>query len=116
MSSISQLIAQYELDREQRGANGSAAGLRLSRVLDSIGWRSASDVPAEEVAGELAPIVGACVHGHRDLATLRRAMAECLRQHAHLLDGSASARAEWEPAAAQIIELYARGGVSAERG
>jgi hypothetical protein len=111
-----QLTNRYELD-EVRGAEGesSATAHRLSRALESIGWRAASDASVDEVASDLALVLAACVEGHRDLAILRRDMAECLRAHAHHLDGSAPAREEWEPAAARIIELYAAGDDLTER-
>jgi hypothetical protein len=107
MPSFNQLVARYELD-EVGGAEGnaSAAAHRLARALDVIGWRAASDTPSEEVANDLALIVGACVSGHRDLKTLQGDIAACLWQYAHHLDGSVAPREDWEPAAAQIIDLY----------
>jgi hypothetical protein len=79
----------------------------LTRALEAIGWRAASEEPAEDVAAELALILGESVGGGRDLVRLRRDVADCLRQYAHVLDGSAPAREDWEPAAARIIELFA---------
>ncbi len=107
MPSFNQLAAQYELD-EVGGAEGDAFATehRLARALDAIGWRAASDTPSDEVANYLALIVGACVDGHRDLKTLQGDMAACLWQYADHLDGSVVPREEWEPAAAQIIDLY----------
>jgi hypothetical protein len=107
MPSFKQLAARYELD-EVGGAEGNASATehRLARALDVIGWRAASDTSSEEVANDLALIVGACVNGHRDLETLRGDIAACLWQYAHHLDGSVAPREEWEPAAAQIIDLY----------
>lgn len=81
---------------------------RLSAALAAIGWRAASDEPAESVARELAGIVRAGVRGHRDLARLRREIAECLRRHAHHLDGSSAAPGAWEPAATDVLARYAQ--------
>jgi hypothetical protein len=107
MPSFNQLATRYELD-EVGGAEGSAfaAEDRLARALDRIGWRAASDSPSEEVASSLALIVGACVHGHRNIETLKSDVAACLWQYAHHLDGSVAPREEWEPAAAHVIDLY----------
>ena len=105
------LAARYEAD-QQLSSNGGTSPLavrRLTNAVATIGWRAASDTPAEVVASRLADIIEACVNGHRDWATLLRDVAECLRQHADHLDGSSPSRSEWEPAALQVIELYASG-------
>lgn len=111
MGRLESLIERYELDTRTPTAVGqSVVQHHLASAVSAIGWRAASDAPAEEVAAPLAAILGACVRGHRDLRRLRREMAECLRQYAHPLDGSSSGTAEWEPTAARIIELYSGGG------
>jgi hypothetical protein len=108
MSSFDQLVARYVLDAGG-GAEREPFAIqhRLARALDTIGWRAASDTPAEDIASDLALIIDGCVHGHRDLVTLRGDIAACLWQHADHLDGSSAARDDWEPAAARIIDLYA---------
>jgi len=107
MNLLESLLARYDRDARAPSAGGqSVVQHRLARAVSAIGWRAASDASAEEVAARLAPTLGACVRGHRDLRRLRRDMAECLRQYAHPLDGSAAGTAEWEPTAARIIELY----------
>lgn len=82
---------------------------RLTNAVATIGWRAASDTPAEVVADRLADVVEACLNGHRDWDMLRVDVAECLRQHADHLDGSSASRSDWEPAAVQVIELYSSG-------
>ena len=87
------------------GPPGAEDGLGrdLGTILDQLGWRSASEVPASAVAPEIAMMVGACVRGHRDIVRLRRGIAECLRRHSHPLDGSGTSVAAWEPFAAQLL-------------
>jgi hypothetical protein len=88
----------------------------LAAILDQLGWRSASDVPASAVAPEIAMMVGACVRGHRDIVRLRRGIAECLRRHSHPLDGSGTSVAAWEPFAAQLLgRLVAQPARTAQR-
>lgn len=107
MDTLESLLERYDLDARSPTEGGqSVVQHRLASAVSAIGWRAASDAPAEEVASRLAPALGACARGHRDLKRLRREMAECLRQFAHPLDGSSAGTAEWEPTAARIIELY----------
>jgi hypothetical protein len=115
MASFEQLAAQHALE-EVSGAESEsfATEHRLSRILEIVGWRAASETPSEEVAGVLALILGACVDGHRDLDALRVDIASCLWQYANHLDGSTAPREDWEPTAAQIIDLYAAGQNDAE--
>ena len=110
-SRIELLTARYEAD-QQRSSSDPKSSLvvrRLTSAVASIGWRAASDTPAELVANRLADVIEACVTGHRNWDTLRVDVAECLRQHADHLDGSSTSRSEWEPAALQVIELYSSG-------
>jgi len=117
MPTLAQLAARFQSDESDgAGRTSLVAEHRAAGALDAIGWRAASDMPAEELAGDLVLIVVACVKGHRDLAKLRRDVADCLRMHAHHLDGSASAREDWEPAAARFIELFAAGSGGDDRG
>lgn len=97
---LPQLIARYE------AGDTALNQRRVTAALESIGWRAASDIPASEVATTVTMIIAACVHGHRNLATLRSAIADCLQQHSYHLDGSAPSRSEWEPAAAALIQHY----------
>jgi hypothetical protein len=108
MTSYDQLAARYAL-AAARGAESEPFVIqhRLAHALDIIGWRAASDMPAEDLATDLSLILSACVGGHRDLLTLRRDIAACLWQFADHLDGSSAAREDWEPAATRIIDLYA---------
>jgi hypothetical protein len=107
MRSFDELAARHELDEAGNAESGAfATEHRLARILDSIGWRAASEESSEEVAKYLALIVAACVNGHRDLRRLRDDVAVCLWQHADHLDGSVVPREDWEPAATQIIDLY----------
>jgi len=107
MPSFDELAARHRRDAADDAESGSfAAEHRLTRILDSIGWRAASDESSEEVAKYLAQIVGACVAGHRDLERLRTDLATCLWQYADHLDGSIAPREDWDPAAARIVELY----------
>lgn len=102
------LAARYAADVRASSATGkSSVQHRLVLALEAIGWRAASDVPADDVAPRLASTIGACLRQRGDVRMLRRELAECLRQYAHPLDGSSASRAEWEPAATRIIELYA---------
>ena len=76
---------------------------KLARILDSIGWRSASDVPSGVVASELDHVLAAATSGKWDAMRLCAAVAESLRLHAHPLDGSSSPVTAWYPTAAEII-------------
>ncbi|HEU5175110.1 MAG TPA: hypothetical protein VFT96_10190 [Gemmatimonadaceae bacterium] len=100
--SLDSLTARYSADEQT-----SQAARRVATALAAIGWRSASDAPAEEVAAGISLMIAACVRRHRDLALLRRNVARHLHQHAHTLDGSGAGVAAWEPAAAQVLERYA---------
>lgn len=100
--SLDSLAARFAADEQ-----ASQAARRVATALAAIGWRSASDAPAEEVAVGISLMIAACVRRHRDLALLRRNVARHLHQHAHTLDGSGAGVAAWEPAAAQILERYA---------
>lgn len=112
--SMDAVAARYEADAHESTAGSSAVQHRLARAVGAIGWRAASDVAAEDVATRLSSILGASIRGRRDLGTLRRDIAECLRRYAHPLDGSSASRAEWEPAAARILELYVNTGTEQE--
>lgn len=106
---VETLVARYELD-EPPGAGAVVAGAaarRLAGILDSLGWRSASDAPAAEVAPEIAMMIRSCVRGHRQLDALRRNVAELLRRYSHALDGSGTAVAAWTPFATQLLDRYA---------
>ena len=100
--SLDSLAARFAADEQ-----ASQAARRVAAALAAIGWRSASDAPAEEVAVGISLMIAACVRRHRDLAVLRRNIARHLHQHAHTVDGSGAGVAAWEPAAAQILERYA---------
>ena len=111
MATLQAVMARYRSDEAaaQGGTGRAVAEQRLAAALASIGWRAASDAPAEEVAPELAMIVAACVERHQSMATLYAGIANCLWQHAHHLDGGAAARSEWEPAAIAVVDRYAAG-------
>lgn len=108
---IELLAARHEADEQRSSAHAAPSFVvrRLTNAIATIGWRAASDTPAEEVATRVAAAIEACIHGHRNWDALRTDVAECLRQHAYHLDGSSAGRGEWEPAATQVIELYASG-------
>lgn len=82
---------------------------RLAGALASIGWRAASDLPAEELAPQLRLIVDRALRTHRDLPTLRRELAQFLMRHAHTLDGGQAHPSQWEPAASQLLSRYVDG-------
>lgn len=106
---LESLTARYELD-EPAGTGAATAGAaarRVAGILDSLGWRSASDAPASDVAPEIALMIRACVRGHRQLDALRRSVAEALRRYSHALDGSGAAAAAWAPFATQLLDRYA---------
>jgi hypothetical protein len=93
-------------DEDPLDAPGPEAGSRtakLARILDAIGWRSASDAPASVVAAELDHVLAAAASGGWDATRLRAAVAESLRQNAHPLDGSSAPAAAWHPTAAEVI-------------
>src|SRR3954468_21672137 len=96
-------LAESLLARYRGNGQSHPVEERVAPALDSIGWRAASDMPSDEVAPELAMVVASFARGHRDLRVLYGDVAECLRQHADHLDGSAASRSEWEPAAVKLI-------------
>lgn len=75
---------------------------RVATALTALGWRSASDEPAEAVAPTISLLLAAFAR-HCDRARLRRGIAEHLRQHAHALDGGGAAAAAWEPMATELM-------------
>jgi len=75
----------------------------VASALQAIGWRSASDVPAGVVAAELDHVFAAARAANWGAPRLRAAVAECLRMHAHALDGSSSSVTAWYPTASEIM-------------
>lgn len=108
---IAALVSRYESEQAERAEPGapSATARHVAAILGTLGWRAASDAPAEEVAPRIAQLIAACAHGRRDLGALRRDVADQLRRYAHALDGGLAPVFAWEPTAAQLIARYARG-------
>lgn len=104
---VEAVAARYELDEPAGAGTGGGAARRVAGILDSLGWRSASDAPASDVAPEVAMTIRACVRGHRQLGTLRANVAEVLRRYSHALDGSGTSVAAWTPFATQLLDRYA---------
>lgn len=109
----SALRAQY---LEDTGAGGGGATPRLTRALESIGWRAMRDPSPEELAAHLVLLLDACVHEHRDPSMLEYAIALSLRDAGPWLDGGMPPVEAYIPAAAALLEQYLRGAVPPLRG
>lgn len=87
-------------------ASPDGATLRLTRVLESIGWRGADTVSPDEVAEELLPAVASCARDHGDVSLLYRQIAGILRACGPLLDGSLPPPSDYQPAAMEIVRKF----------
>lgn len=88
------------------GFGGSGAAPALGRALVRIGWLSVREPTPDELASYLVDLVHDCVHSHRDVLTLTRAIAEVLRDAGPMLDGGLPPIEAYEPAAEELLERY----------
>lgn len=88
------------------GLGGSGAAPALSRSLERIGWRAVREPTPEELASYLVDLLDDCVHAHRDVLTLSRAIASVLRDAGPLLDGGLPPVEAYEPAAEELLFFY----------
>lgn len=107
---MAKLERQYALDQSLAASSGQlVAEQRMATVLNALGWQSASDIPAAEVAELLALIVERGLSARQEFTRLVSAVADCLRTHAHALDGGQGAAADWIPMATSVLAKYATG-------
>ena len=85
---------------------GSGAAAALSRSLDRIGWRSVREPTPDELASYLVDLLHDCVHSHRDVLALSRAIASVLRDAGPLLDGGLPPIEAYIPAAEELLQRY----------
>jgi len=103
MVSYTQLRTRFVADT---GFGGSGAAPALGRALVRIGWLSVREPTPEELASYLVDLLQDCVHAHRDIAALTRAIAEVLRDAGPLLDGGLPPIEAYEPAAEELLHWY----------
>jgi hypothetical protein len=102
------LRARVTADEAARRAGDADRGReRMLRALRAVGWGGTDVADAEDVVDMLAPLLDACVTGHRSLPTLYRDVAETLRHAGPLLDGSLPPAAAYLPAAEEVVARYA---------
>jgi len=106
------LRARYEADTTFGGPGAAPA---LARALERIGWRAVREPTPEELAGDLAELVGACVHEHRRIDELTHGIAIVLRSAGPMLDGGLPPVEAYVPAAEELLERYVRDDGSARR-
>jgi len=103
MLSFAALKDRYQADTYM-GGPGAAPSLALA--LERIGWRAVRDPSPEELSGDLALLVDACVHEHRRVLDLTYGIATTLRHAGPLLDGSLPPIEAYLPAAEEVLRLY----------
>lgn len=94
---------------------GPGAAPALARALEQIGWRAVREPTPEELAGDLAELIGACVHEHRRLDELTHGIAVVLRSAGPMLDGGLPPVEAYLPAADELLQRYVRDDRSAPR-
>ena len=103
MVSYTQLRSRFVADT---GLGGSGAAPALARALVHIGWRAVREPTPEELASYLVDLLDDCVHAHRDVLALIRAIATVLRDAGPLLDGGLPPIEAYEPAADELLQRY----------
>ena len=88
------------------GAGESGATSRLTRAIEAIGWRGGDSAEPAEVAGDVLPSIASCAHGHGNLGTMYREIAEVLRASGPVLDGSLPPVHDYLPAAAEVVRGF----------
>ena len=94
------------------GFGGPGASPALARALERIGWRAVREPTPEELSGDLAELLDACVHDHRDVGALTHGIAITLRAAGPLLDGGLPPVEAYLPAAQEVLQLYVRNDLS----
>lgn len=112
MISYTQLRTRFVADT---GFGGSGAAPALGRALVRIGWLSVREPTPEELASYLVDLIHDCVHSHRDMRALTRAIAEVLRDAGPLLDGGLPPIEAYEPAAEELLQRYVNDDGSEQR-
>lgn len=82
---------------------------RITRALESIGWRGGDAMEPAEVAQEILPAVTSCARDHGDVGAMYRQIAEVLRQSGPILDGGLPPLHDYFPAAAEIVRRFIAG-------
>jgi hypothetical protein len=103
MLTFGALKERYQVDTAF-GGRGAAPALAIA--LERIGWRAVRDPSPEELSGDLALLVEACVHDHRQVLDLTYAIASTLRHAGPLLDGSLPPVEAYLPAAEEVLQRY----------
>lgn len=103
MLTFGALKERYQMDT---AFGGSGAAPALAMALERIGWRAVRDPSPEELSGDLALLVEACVREHRDVLDLTYAIASTLRHAGPLLDGSLPPIEAYLPAAEEVLRRY----------
>jgi hypothetical protein len=89
-------------------SGGRSAAPALARSLELLGWHAVQESSPEELASHLVFMLDDCVHDHRDLDVLARAIAGLLRDHGPFLDGGLPPMEAYLPAAEELLRLYTR--------
>jgi hypothetical protein len=103
MVTYTQLRTRFVADT---GLGGSGAAPALARALERIGWLAVREPTPDELASYLVDLLDDCVHSHRDILTLTRAIASVLRDAGPLLDGGLPPIEAYEPAAEDLLVRY----------
>ena len=103
MISYTQLRTRFVADT---GFGGSGAAPALARALIRIGWLAVREPTPDELASYLVDLLDDCVHAHRDIFALTRAIASVLRDAGPLLDGGLPPIEAYEPAAEDLLVRY----------
>ena len=100
---LSLLTSRVAADTREGGPGPTPV---LTRALERIGWNSIPDAPVEYVADELALLLNACVHEHRDVRQLAFRVASMFRELGPNLDGGLPPIEAYLPAAEELLRLY----------
>lgn len=108
--SFRSLAEQFERQRDSERTNGgTVVEGAIADALAATGWRGAGPGVVEELALEAAPIVAACVNGHRDVGRAVRDLAALMRGYAPPHSDALASAELFVPAAEAALRLYAAG-------
>ena len=113
--SFRSLAEQFERQRDsERASGGTVVEDAIARALEATGWRGAGPGVVEELALEAAPIVEACVTGHRDVRRAVADLAALMRGYAPPHSDALAPAVAFVPAAEAALRIYAGGGTSSD--